>query len=378
MNENVENNTVEKKKKKFEWKKLIFPGIIALIIIVFAVVVYWAKIIKPNADIDKELGFKTEDYISVGDITGLSYEVTQEEWDECVNEDTNYHIEVNRAAKDTDLVDFDYTAYIDDKKIEDLSMEEQSIDIGDSENTDAYKTFSDAIKGHKKGDKLTLHLKDGKEANVLSLNGTDYSDKAIKYKLKIRSVSALRVDKVTDKWVKENYQEERGVETVDEFYEWEKEYINEEIIKPDLWNQAIEKVTLKAIPSELQQEVIDSLDMDTAAEAEYAGMSLEEYKNMYGLTDEAMQENYDLQLKSELLLWQLVKDLKLTATEEEIEEEYENSYLEANLESVEEMKELYTDEEMKEVVLLNKAQDYVYENANIKYSYKIKQQYNIM
>ncbi len=372
MNENVENNTVEKKKKKFEWKKLIFPGIIALIIIVFAVVVYWAKIIKPNADIDKELGFKTEDYISVGDITGLSYEVTQEEWDECVNEDTNYHIEVNRAAKDTDLVDFDYTAYIDDKKIEDLSMEEQSIDIGDSENTDAYKTFSDAIKGHKKGDKLTLHLKDGKEANVLSLNGTDYSDKAIKYKLKIRSVSALRVDKVTDKWVKENYQEERGVETVDEFYEWEKEYINEEIIKPDLWNQAIEKVTLKAIPSELQQEVIDSLDMDTAAEAEYAGMSLEEYKNMYGLTDEAMQENYDLQLKSELLLWQLVKDLKLTATEEEIEEEYENSYLEANLESVEEMKELYTDEEMKEVVLLNKAQDYVYENANIKYSYKIK------
>ena len=378
MNENVENNTVEKKKKKFEWKKLIFPGIIALIIIVFAVVVYWAKIIKPNADIDKELGFKTEDYISVGDITGLSYEVTQEEWDECVNEDTNYHIEVNRAAKDTDLVDFDYTAYIDDKKIEDLSMEEQSIDIGDSENTDAYKTFSDAIKGHKKGDKLTLHIKDGKEANVLSLNGTDYSGKAIKYELKIRSVSALRVDNVTDKWVKENYQEERGVETVDEFYEWEKEYINEEIIKPDLWNQAIEKVTLKAIPSELQQEVIDSLDMDTAAEAEYAGMSLEEYKNMYGLTDEAMQENYDLQLKSELLLWQLVKDLKLTATEEEIEEEYENSYLEANLESVEEMKELYTDEEMKEVVLLNKAQDYVYENANIKYSYKIKQQYNIM
>lgn len=372
MNENVENNTVEKKKKKFEWKKLIVPGIIALIIIVFAVVVYWAKIIKPNADIDKELGFKTEDYISVGDITGLSYEVTQEEWDECVNEDTNYHIEVNRAAKDTDLVDFDYTAYIDDKKIEDLSMEEQSIDIGDSENTDAYKTFSDAIKGHKKGDKLTLNIKDGKEANILSLNGTDYSGKAIKYVLKIRSVSALRVDKVTDKWVKENYQEERGVETVDEFYEWEKEYINEEIIKPDLWNQAIEKVTLKAIPSELQQEVIDSLDMDTEAEAEYAGMSLEEYKNMYGLTDEVMQENYDLQLKSELLLWQLVKDLKLTATKEEIEEEYENSYLEANLESVEEMKELYTDEEMKELVLLNKAQDYVYENANIKYSYKIK------
>lgn len=372
MNENLEKNIVKKEEKKFDWKKLIVPGIIALIVIVFAVVVYWAKIVKPKSDINKDLGFKTEDYISVGDITGLSYEVTQDTWDECVNEDTNYHIEVDRVAKDTDQVDFDYTAYIDGKKVEDLSMEEQSIDIGDSENSGVYKTFSDAIKGHKKGDKLTLNVKDGKDANVLSLNGTDYSGKKIKYDIKIRTVSALRVDKVTDKWVKENYLEERGVQTVDEFYEWEKEYINEEIIKPALWNMAIEKVTLKAIPSEFQQQVIDSLNIDTEAEAEYAGMSVEEYKNIYGLTDEKMQENYDLQLKSELLLWQLVKDLKLTATKEEIEEEYENSYMEANLDSAEEMKELYTDKEIKELVLLNKAQDYVYEEANIKYAYKIK------
>lgn len=164
----------------------------------------------------------------------------------------------------------------------------------------------------------------------------------------------------------------RGVSNVAEFYEWEKEYIKEEIVKPALWNKAIEKVNLKAIPAEFQQQVIDTMDADTEAEAEFASVSVEEYKKMNGLTDEVIQDNYNVELKSELLLWQLTKDLKLTATKEEIEEEYENSYAEANLESAEEMKEKYSDKEMKELVLLNKAQDYVFKNAKIKYSYKIK------
>lgn len=369
-NENLESNISEE--KKFDAKKLIVPGIIVLIIIVFAVVVYWAKVLKPGSDIDKELGFKTEDYVAVGDVTGLSYEVTQDEWDECVNEDTNYQIYVDRAAKDNDIVSFDYTAYINGKKIEDLSMEEQNVTISSADNEGIMKRFSDTIKGHKEGEKITISLKDGQEANILSTNGTDYSGKKIKYQLKIVEVTELRSYKITDKWVKNEYLEDRGISTVKEFYEWEKEYINEEIVKPALWNKALEKVTIKAIPTEFQQQIIDALNGDAEAEAEYASMSLEEYKSFWGLTDEKMQENYELELKSELLMWQLVKDLKLTVSKEEIEEEYENSYMEANLDSVEEMKELYTEKEVKELVLLNKAQDYVYEHANIKYSYKIK------
>lgn len=368
--ENLKENKLEE--KKFDFAKLVVPAIIAVIIIVFAIVVYWAKSVKPKADIDKELGFKTEDYISVGDVTGLEYEVTQEQWDECVSEDTNYHYEVNRAAKDTDQVDFDYTAYIDGKKVQDLSMKEQSIDIGSNDNSGAYKIFSDKIKGHKKGDKITLNIEDGKDANVLSMDQVDYSGKKIKYELKVLNVNKLVVDKVTDKWVKDEYFEERGVSNVDEFYEWEEEYIKEEIVKPALWRMALEKVNLKAIPTEFQQDVINTMDGDMAAEAEFASVSVEEYKKLNGLTDEVIQENYNTELKSELLLWQLTKDLKLTATKEEIEEEYENSYAEANLDSVEEMKEKYTDKEMKEIVLLNKAQDYVFKNAKVKYSYKIK------
>ena len=56
----------------------------------------------------------------------------------------------------------------------------------------------------------------------------------------------------------------------------------------------------------------------------------------------------------------------------EIEEMYENEYEEVNVDSVEEMKKLYTKDEMKEAVLLDKAQQYVFDNAKISYNNKIK------
>lgn len=71
-------------------------------------------------------------------------------------------------------------------------------------------------------------------------------------------------------------------------------------------------------------------------------------------------------------MWQLVKNLGLEASDDEIEEMYENEYEEVNLDSVEEMKKLYTKDEMKEAVLLDKAQQYVFDNAKISYNYKIK------
>lgn len=381
---NNENTTTEKKKtlkvktaeteqveKKPISKRLLVPGIIVVILIVFAVVVYWAKVMKPKSDVDKDLGIKTEDYISVGDVKGLTYELTQDMWDESVYEDTDEYEVVNRAAKETDQVEYNRVAYVDNKKVDDLSGEEQDINILSS-NEGLTKTFSDKLTGHKSGETVTVEVKNNKEVNDFSLANKDYSSKTVVFKLKITSVNKLTRNKITDKWVKDNYYEERGISTVKEYNEWILEYIKEEIIKPELWQKALKKVNLKAIPSKLQQEVIDSMNGEAEAQAEYESLSLDEYKKREGLDDKTMQENYKTELKSELLMWQLVKDLKLTASNDEIEEQYENSYADANLDSVEEMKKLYTKEEIKEVVLLDKAQNYVFKNAKIKYSYKVR------
>lgn len=133
-----------------------------------------------------------------------------------------------------------------------------------------------------------------------------------------------------------------------------KECIVEGSVIPALWRKALEKVKLKAIPQKLQQKVIEELDANTEAEAKSQGMSTEEYKKVFGLTDEKNEENYNLELKSELLMWYLTKKLKLTASDDEIEEKYNEYYVDANVDSPEEMKKLYTKKEMREVVLWTK------------------------
>lgn len=369
INEETVNTEKETPAKKFSWGKVIVPVVVAVILIAFAILVYWDKVIKPAQKIDKEAGVKVEDYIEVGDITGLKYDITQQEWDEMVYDDTHYFEQVERAAQSTDQVDFNFTGYINNKKVEDLTMKEQSLDI-DKYDSGAYKVFSDALKGLKSGEKVTVET-DGKDASELSYSNTDYTGKKVKFELKVVNVNKLVEEKVTDEWVKENFFEDYGISTVDEFYEWEKECILEGNVIPELWRNALEKVTLKDIPIELQQKIIEELDASTEAEAKSQNMSVEEYKQFTRLTKEQMEENYTLELKSELLMWYLTKELKLKVSDEEIEEKYEEYYMEANVDSPEEMKELYTKKEMKEIALLEKAQDYVYKNAKIKYSYKI-------
>lgn len=356
-------------KKKINPTVLIVPGIIAIIIIVFAVVIYWAKVIKPKADINDELGYNTEEYIELGQIKGLEAEITQEEWDECVNEDRQYHQEVDRAAKENDQIEFDFTGYINGKKVNDLTMKEQSLNIG--ENSDGiYKKFSDAFLGKKKGDKVSVEVS-GKEVAELSMANNDYSDKKVKFQLKVGAVSELVVEEITDKWVVENYLEERGVETTDEFYEWEKEYLIETSVKQDLWKKAVQNAKMSGYPAQLYNDTVDEIDGHIVADAKEQGMSVKEYKQFFGYTDEKLDEEYSSEVKSQLVMWQLVKDLGLEASAEEIEEMYEKEYAEVNLDSVEEMKKMYTVAEMKEAVLLEKAQQYVFDNAKVNYNYKI-------
>lgn len=139
-----------------------------------------------------------------------------------------------------------------------------------------------------------------------------------------------------------------------------------------MWKKVVDNATMSGYPADLYNDIVAELDGHIEAEAKDEGISVKEYKKQYQYTDEKLDEEYTYNVKSELVMWQLVKDLGLEASDDEIEEMYENEYEEVNLDSVEEMKKLYTKDEMKEAVLLDKAQQYVFDNAKISYNYKIK------
>ena len=369
VNDSIEDNA-KTDKKKISPAKLIVPIIIVVILAVFAGVVYWAKVIKPKSDINKEVGYNTEEYIKLGQVKGIEDEISQEEWDENLADETNEYDVVDRAAKETDQVDVDIVAYIDNKKVDDLSMKEASFYIGKNDDA-ADKKVYDKLIGTKAGQKLSLEVS-GDEAKELAGSVEDYSGKKVKLEIKVRDVSELVVNKVTDKWVKENLEDLYGVTTAKELYEREKQYIIESNLKERLWKKVVDNATMSGYPADLYNDIVAELDGHIEAEAKDEGISVKEYKKQYQYTDEKLDEEYTYNVKSELVMWQLVKDLGLEASDDEIEEMYENEYEEVNLDSVEEMKKLYTKDEMKEAVLLDKAQQYVFDNAKISYNYKIK------
>lgn len=369
VNDSIEDNA-KTDKKKISPAKLIVPIIIVVILAVFAGVVYWAKVIKPKSDINKEVGYNTEEYIKLGQVKGIEDEISQEEWDENLADETNEYDVVDRAAKETDQVDVDIVAYIDNKKVDDLSMKEASFYIGKNDDA-ADKKVYDKLIGTKAGQKLSLEVS-GDEAKELAGSVEDYSGKKVKLEIKVRDVSELVVNKFTGKWVKENLEDLYGVTTAKELYEWEKQYIIESNLKERLWKKVVDNATMSGYPADLYNDIVAELDGHIEAEAKDEGISVKEYKKQYQYTDEKLDEEYTYNVKSELVMWQLVKDLGFEASDDEIEEMYENEYEEVNLDSVEEMKKLYTKDEMKEAVLLDKAQQYVFDNAKISYNYKIK------
>ena len=136
---------------------------------------------------------------------------------------------------------------------------------------------------------------------------------------------------------------------------------------------AVDAANMKKYPQKLYDEIVEEFDSDAAYRAKEWGMTKDQYLyDFCQYTEESLEEEYLNGVKSELVMWAIVKEQGFEASDAEIEEKYEDSYLDVGCETVEKMKELYTKEEIKEAVLLDKVQNYIFDNSTIIESYKIK------
>ena len=363
---NLLNENLEEKQSKLG--KLIVPIIVVIILAAFAGVIYYSKAIKPNADIDKKAGFTAEDYIKLGKYSGFSKTITQKAFDDSVHEETDEYETVSRAAKDTDHVDVSVVATIDGKKVDDLKQDTIELAIG-SDKSGLFKKMSDAVKGHK--DKDTVKVKvPGSEVSKISKSKKTY-DGTVTLQIKIAEVNQLNREKVTDKWVKDTYEEDYGYTTVKDFYDFIEESLTTDV-KSDFWAQAVESATMNGWPSELYKSVVDEFTADANYEADQWNMSYKEYiYDFQQYTDETLEEEYKNEVKSALVMWAMVKKLDLTITDEEIENKYEELYESTDdYKSVDEVKKDYKKSEIEEAVYLDKAQQYVFKHSKLVKKYK--------
>ncbi|MCT7399156.1 MULTISPECIES: FKBP-type peptidyl-prolyl cis-trans isomerase [Eubacterium] len=353
-------------------KKIWVPVLIAIILIAFGGAVYYQKAVVPKKEIDKKAGItsgKLDDYITLGEYKGLSCEVTQDDIDESIKEETQTYTEVDREAKEGDCVEITYTGYVDGEKDKNISQSNCELYVGQEESL--YAEFTNAVVGHKAGDKVEYQAKDTDDINYVAEKDSDYTGKNVKFTLKLVSVSEEETEDVTDKWVKDNYNEDYGISTVKEFYKWNEDYVLENK-KSDLWQSAVDNATMNGYPQEMYDSVKEEFDSDAAYYADSYGITVDEYLyDFSGYTEESLQEEYLNEVKSNLVMWKIVEKENLTASSSEIEDKYEELYADCGYDNVEEMKKDYTDKEIEEAVLLDKAMDVVYDNANITKSYSL-------
>lgn len=372
-NGNPSDNKNEK--NGFNFEKIIVPGLIIIILAVFAGVVYYQKKVEPEKELLKEMNYGVSsmkdyfsNYISLGNYKGLTYEITQDMWDESVSDETNEYNTAKKVAEDTDQVEYNLTGYVDDKKDSNITHKDQEVIIGEN-SEGALKIISDALKGHKSGEEITI---EGLNASDFATDGSDYSGKNVKFVAKITSVSKLSVEKVTDKWVKENYYDDYGLENTDDFYEWCKQSLIEDA-KAELWSKVLESSVVNKYSETAYQRVIEEVDGDYNYNADFFGMTIDEYLEMNGMTEDDMEDEYMNALKSEMVMWAIVEKEGLAnkITDEDIQNKWDELYQEGDFESEEDMKSQYTDEEIRQGALMDKAVDWVYDHAKVNFSYKI-------
>ena len=96
---------------------------------------------------------------------------------------------------------------------------------------------------------------------------------------------------------------------------------------------------------------------------------------MNGDTKESLEKEYMNQVKSTLVMWEIVKEEDINVSAKEIEQRYNDLYVELKdddeVKTLADVKKEYSKAEIKEAVYLEKAQKFVYKNSTIKKTYKI-------
>ncbi len=353
--------------KKFG--KIIVPIAIVIILAAFAGIIYYVKVVKPAKEIDEEAGYNANEYIELGKYTGFNYLINQKKFDDLVKEKTFSSESVSRAAKEGDEIEFSYTGYVDGKKVKDLSQENVAVETNQKENA-VYSKFTDALIGKKKGDTVTVSIP-GKDASIISKDKKKY-DGTVTFKLKVEDVNKVDYAKVTDDWVKNESNEE--VDTVKDFYDVVEAELDE-TATADLWQKAIDNATMTNWPPELYNKVKEEEEADARYNADQWDMNLKEWYAMNNETEDSLKKEYLNQVKSTLVMWAIVKEEHITCSDSDIEERYQELFEElkedGEYKTLDDVKKDYSKSEIREAVYLDKAQQFVYDNSNVKKTYKV-------
>ena len=270
----------------------------------------------------------------------------------------------DRAVKEKDIAVIDFEGFVDGKAFEGGKAEKHELEIG---SKTFIPGFEEQVIGMKKDEERDIKVKFPEDYFSKDLAGKDAT-----FKVKVHEIKEKKLPELDDEFAKDVSEFDTLKELKASIKE-KKEAQNLERAKQETEKLAIEAVSAETkidIPSGMIETEIDAMLRDMEQQLSYQGISIDQYLHMINKTRADIEESYKEQatknVKSRLILEEIIKAEKLEASDEEVAEkikEMATSYGKKE-------EELNKNEALKEYIGNNikteKAIELIVKNAKIK------------
>lgn len=324
-------------------------------------------------------GELSNEYVTVTQYKGLEVpqasgsveEVTDEQVDQMIEGTLSAYAEreevSDRAAQEGDIVNIDYTGYLDGEAFDGGSAEGADLELGSGSfigATDDYAGFEEQIEGHNPGEEFDIQVQFPDPYNP----NPDMSGAVADFHIVLNSIAVENVPELTDEWVKENSEDS---ETVEEYREEVRASLEEEQeaaidseLASSVQSALLEKIEVKSYPEEEVNKQIKQLTDTYAQMAEMYGMEMDEFLETYM---QMTEDDFNAQAKEAAQTSAAFDEaVKLIAKKQHLElsdEEYNEKALEyaqsAGMDDVEAYEEQVGEDLLKQVILREVVMDYL-------------------
>lgn len=313
---------------------------------------------KPVAEVSKYKGLEVEKE---------KVEVTEEdinaEIDAARRRNSRLLTVTDRSAQEGDDVVIDFEGFVDGVPFEGGKAEKYTLKLGS--NT-FIPGFEEQIVGKNTGDEFEITVNFPADYNAEKLAG-----KEAVFKIKLHEIKKTELPELDDEFVKDVSE----FNTVEEYKEDLKKKITErkeKIAENNFEESLIDELlahTAVDIPAPMIENEIDGFVSDYEYRLSSQGANLDMYFKYTGMTMEQLRESFraqaERQIKTRLALEQIIKAENITATEEDLENEYKKIASGYSVD-IEKVKNSIPAENLSGDVALRKAVEFVKANAIVK------------
>lgn len=309
-------------------------------------------------------------YVTLGDYKGLSgfqvkTEVSKTELKERIDEElesaaTQTDI-TDRGAKNGDLLTIDYTVSVDGKNIEDLSMTDCELTLG---NEEIFTGIDKVLTGLKKGDTTTVTLKLTDEITE------EYIGKKGTFDIKVTALKKNNIPKYDEEFLKKNtdYKNKNDYEAYlknEILNEKEQEYYGESVA--DLVSKGVKNAKFKDdYPDALYKVCKQEYEDEISNSAEMFGMTTDQYlSEILGKDDAGQKQDIINSVHEKLFIYAVAHAEKISVSDDDYKAYVDSILADGDYDSQEDLEKDYDKDTIKYYALYDNVSNMLFNEAKL-------------